>query len=311
MLDSLAGSRIRLRHIHCFVAVAQEHSIGKAAERLRLTQPAVSKTVAELEDILGARLFERGRAGAQLTREGELFLGRAIAVREALEAALSVVGSVTTPTETLRIGALPTLAPDLLPPALQALRRQRPEMRVLVRTGTNTALLEMLKAGTLDFALGRMAEPADSAGLAFELLYVEPLVLVTRPGHPLAAGADVSLTDVLRYPLLVSLRGTTPRHNAETLLQARGLRLPDNCTETLSVSVGRLLVKQSDTVWFVSAGAVRDDLEAGALAALRVPTEGTEEPVGLLHRSEAELSGAARVCMNIVRQLAEHRRAMR
>ncbi|HEY8555455.1 MAG TPA: pca operon transcription factor PcaQ [Burkholderiales bacterium] len=311
MLDTLSASRIRLRHIHCFVAVAQERGIGKAAERLRLTQPAVSKTLAELEDILGVRLFERGRGGAQLTREGELFLGRALAVREALEAALSAVGSVATPAETLRIGALPTLAPDLLPPALKALRRLRPETRVLVRTGTNTALLEMLKAGALDFALGRMAEPADTAGLAFELLYVEPLVLVTRPDHPLAARTDVSLTEVLRYPLLVSVRGTTPRRNAESLLQARGLRLPANCTETLSVSVGRLLVKQSDTVWFVSAGAVRDDLESGLLATLSVPTEGTEEPVGLLHRTEGELSAAARVCMNIVRQLAERRRAAR
>lgn len=302
------SSRVRLRHLHCFLAVAQERNIGRAAERLRLSQPAISKTLAELEEILGVKLLERGRFGAQLTREGEVFLGRALAVREALNAAMSAVGVAATPVvDTLRIGALPTLAPDLVAPALAAFRRKYPHARVTVRTAANKPLLEELKSGTVDFAIGRIADPTEIVGLSFEMLYVEPLVLVTRPAHPLAAQRAVSLNDVLAYPLLVFTRGTIPRHNTESFLRARGLRLPDNCTETLSVSLGRILVKQSDTVWFVPAGAVRDDLETGVLASLPVSTEGTEEPVGLLRRSEGAVTDAAHECMKIVRQVAVER----
>lgn len=299
------NQRIRLRHINCFVAVAQERNIGRAAEHLRLSQPAISKTLSELEEILGAKLLERGRFGAQLTRDGEIFLGHAISVCDALIAARNSVGGGVAPRpETLQIGALPTLAPDLLAPALATFRRTHRDARVIVHTAANKPLLEMLKAGRVDFVIGRMAEPSDIVGLSFELLFVEPLVLVARRGHPLVERSAISLNDVLTYPLLVSTRGTIPRHHTESFLQSRGLRLPDNCTETISVSLGRIITKQSDAVWFIPVGAVRDDIDSGALVPLEVSTEGTEEPVGLLYRAEGGVPGLAAAFMAIVRELA-------
>ena len=294
--------RLRLRHLNCFVAVAQEQHLGRAAERLRLTQPAVSKTLVELEQILGVTLLQRGRFGARLTRDGEVFLGHALAVRDALSAARRSVGAAAAPAvETLAIGALPTLAPDLLPPALRTLRETRAQARVIVHTAANRPLLEMLRAGTVDCVIGRMPEPAEAVGLSFELLLVEPLVLAVRPGHPLAARTGIPAHEILDYPLIVSTEGTVPRHHTESFLQAHELRLPRNCTETISVSLGRVLAQRSDAVWFVAAGAVRADLESGELARLPVVTEGTEEPVGLLFRAEGGASPLALELMRAVR----------
>ena len=84
MQRSLADSRVKFRHLQCFLAVAQFGGVQKAAESLSITQPAVSKTVAELEEILGVRLFERGRHGAVPTREGQLFMPHASACVSAL-----------------------------------------------------------------------------------------------------------------------------------------------------------------------------------------------------------------------------------
>lgn len=300
--------RLRLRHLNCFVAVAQEQHLGRAAERLRLTQPAVSKTLAELEQILGAQLLRRGRFGAKLTREGEAFLTHALAVREALAAARRSVGIGAAPSgETLAVGALPTLAPDLLPPALGAFREMHAQARVVVHTAANKPLLEMLRAGTLDCVIGRMPEPADAVGLSFELLFLEPLVLVVRRGHPLAGRAAVAPQQVLGYPLIVATPGTVPRHHTESFLQAHGLRLPAGCTETLSVSLGRVLTQQSDAVWFVAAGAVGADLAAGALVRLPVATQGTEEPVGLLYRAEGGVPRLALALMQAVRATTQAR----
>lgn len=78
--NSLFSQRIRLRHLHTFVAVAQQGTLGRAAETLNLSQPALSKTLNELEQLTGARLFERGRQGAQLTLPGEQFLTHAVRV---------------------------------------------------------------------------------------------------------------------------------------------------------------------------------------------------------------------------------------
>ena len=78
----LFNQRIRLRHLHTFVAVAQQGTLGRAAETLSLSQPALYKTLNELEELTGVRLFERGRLGAQLTTMGEQFLTHAVRVLE-------------------------------------------------------------------------------------------------------------------------------------------------------------------------------------------------------------------------------------
>nr|WP_294863621.1 LysR substrate-binding domain-containing protein [uncultured Pseudogulbenkiania sp.] len=302
-------SRIRLRHLHCFVAVAQEQNLGRAAARLMLSQPAVSKTLAELEEIAGARLFERGRLGATLTQDGEAFLVHAVAVLDTLGAAGRAVSKHDAPSPTLlRVGALPTVAIDLLPLALGEFRAQRPHTSVQVQTAANAPLLASLKAGEYDLAIGRMADPEMMVGLSFELLYVEPMIMVTRPGHPLQSDHPPSLETVLDYPLIVSPKGTIPRHNTESFLQSRGLRLPECLVETLSVSLARLLALRFDYVWFISAGAVRDDLERGLLARLPLATGGTEEPVGLLTRSEGRLSTPAQELIATIRDSAARQR---
>jgi LysR family pca operon transcriptional activator len=310
MEKALFASRIRLRHIQCFVAVAQERTLGKAAERLRLTQPAISKTLSELEAIVGARLFERGRLGAHLTGDGETFLAHAVAVLEALDAARNAVGAEQAPkTETVHIGALPTVAPDLIPTALTSFRRMHSHAKLVIHTAANAPLLAMLRAGEVDFVLGRMADPQMMVGLSFELLYVEPLILVVRPDHPLSQPGSVLLSDVVEFPLIVSPKGTIPRHNTESYFHSQALKLPANCTETLSVSVARMITRQSDSVWFTPAGAVRDDLATRMLVQLPVGTEGTEEPVGLLHRSEGVLAQSALEFIKALRAAAISRRA--
>lgn len=297
-------NRVRLRHLQCFVTVAQEQNLGRAAERLNLSQPAVSKTLAELEQLAGCQLVVRGRFGARLTTDGERFLSHAVSVTEALEdAARAISKGGRAHHETLRVTALPTVAPDILPAALAQLREQYPQVRVLVDIATNNRLLEKLKSGEADVAVGRMADPQLMVGLSFELLYVEPLVAVVQPAHPLVDD-EATLTRVLEYPLVVSASGTVPRHNTEHWFKVRGFDLPDNGLETLAVSVARLVVMQSQAVWFASVGAVRDDLARGLLVSLPLGFDGTEEPVGLVHRSDAIASPARTALMKILRSVS-------
>lgn len=302
-------SRIRLRHLDCFVTVAQTRNLGKAAAKLSLSQPAVTKILNELEAILGTTLVERSRQGAKLTRDGDAFLAHAVAVLDALHAAGAAVGPQREARhESVRIGALPTVAPDLLPGALQRFRRAHPQAQVSVQTTTNAALLGMLKAGEIDVAVARMADPELLVGLSFELLYVEPLVAAVRPGHPLAGRKSVTLQEVLSYPAMVAAQGTIPRHNTESHFAGHGLKLPANLTETLSISLARQLTRQSDTVWFAQRGAVRADLDDGTLIALALPTAGAEEPVGIARRSDAGIDGATLALIAALREEAALRR---
>ena len=278
---------VQLRHLRCLVAVAQERNLARAAGRLSLSQPAISKTLVELEQLAGTQLVERGRRGAQLTAPGQQLLAHALRVLETVgEAAQALSPASATRVVRLRIGALPSVAPALLPLALAEFQRRQPQVQVQVKSEANARLLEALRAGELDLVAGRMADPQLMVGLSFELLHVEPLVLAVRPGHPLAGRAQPAMQAVLGYPLVIYSQGTIPRHNTESLLSGFGLKLPAQHTETLVVSVARLLARESDAVWFTPLGAVADDLARKELVRLSVATQGTEEPVGLLLRSD-------------------------
>ena len=304
--ETTALARIRLRHLSCFVVVAQERTLARAAARLHLSQPAVSKTLAELEDLAGRRLVERGRAGTQLTPAGEEFLRYAVDVMRALESAAAVLTGAAVPiAPAVRVAALPTVACGLLVEALARLRERRPHAEVSVRTGDNPELLAWLKSGDVDVAVGRMAEPAMMQGVSFELLYAESLAVVTRPQHPLAVAGDkpVSPHELLDYPLVVPGVGTAPRHDVEGFFAGHGAALPPGRTETQSVSVARALTLVSDTVWITPQRPVQLDLDRRWLRRLNVPVTGNAEPVGILSRSGAAQIELAAQLIDILRAL--------
>jgi LysR family pca operon transcriptional activator len=314
---SLAESfarNVQLRHLRCFVAVAQERHLARAAERLALSQPAISKTLAELETMADTRLVERGSAGRRgvqgLTAAGEQLLAHALRVLEAVDASAQAMAPTSgARLERLRIGALPSVAPALLPQALASLRVQWPSVQLLVKSAANAALLDELRAGELDLVVGRMSDPRLMVGLSFELLHTEPLVFVARPGHGLAR-RGVSVQAVLGYPLVVYAEGTIPRHNTESFLSTLGLALPPSALQTLDVSVARALVAMTDSIWITPLGAARSELEAGRLVRLPIESVGTEEPVGLLLRSDAEPSALRSAMAGLLREGARRQSAL-
>ncbi|HDY9169945.1 TPA: LysR family transcriptional regulator [Klebsiella pneumoniae] len=300
--NGLFSQRIRLRHLHTFVAVAQQGTLGRAAETLNLSQPALSKTLNELEQLTGTRLFERGRLGAQLTLVGEQFLTHAVKVLDALNSAGQALNRKEgLNNDIVRIGALPTAALGILPTVIGQFHKQQKDITLQVATMNNTMLLAGLKSGEIDIGIGRMSDPELMSGLHYELLFLESLKLVARPGHPLLQ-ETVTLSRVMEWPVVVSPKGTVPRQNAEALLQSQGCKMPAGCIETLSASLSRQLTVDFDYVWFVPSGAVKDDLRRGVLTALPIATQGAGEPIGILTRVDATLTPGTQTLLSAIRK---------
>lgn len=300
--NGLFSQRIRLRHLHTFVAVAQQGTLGRAAETLNLSQPALSKTLNELEQLTGTRLFERGRLGAQLTLVGEQFLTHAVKVLDALNSAGQALNRKEgLNNDIVRIGALPTAALGILPTVIGQFHKQQKDITLQVATMNNTMLLAGLKSGEIDIGIGRMSDPELMSGLHYELLFLESLKLVVRPGHPLLQ-ETVTLSRVMEWPVVVSPKGTVPRQNAEALLQSQGCKMPAGCIETLSASLSRQLTVDFDYVWFVPSGAVKDDLRRGVLTALPIATQGAGEPIGILTRVDAILTPGTQTLLSAIRK---------
>lgn len=300
--NGLFSQRIRLRHLHTFVAVAQQGTLGRAAETLNLSQPALSKTLNELEQLTGTRLFERGRLGAQLTVPGEQFLTHAVKVLDALNTAGQALNrKEDASADVVRIGALPTAALGILPAAIGRFHQQQKSTSLQVATMNNTMLLAGLKSDEIDLGIGRMSDPELMGGLNYELLFLESLKLVVRPGHPLLQ-ETITLSRVMEWPVVVSPKGTVPRQNAEALLQSQGCKMPAGCIETLSASLSRQLTVDYDYVWFVPSGAVKEDLRQATLVSLPVPTQSAGEPIGILTRVDIPLSTGAQMLIAAIRK---------
>ncbi len=302
----MIDERIKFRHLQCVLAVARLGSLQRAAEALAISQPAVSKTLKELEALLGVRLVERGRKGAELTAAGAAFARYAEASMGALRQAVSSVAPGPGRSGPVRLGALPTVAPAIIPQLLARLQTpSKLSTHLRVHGGTNPQLLSQLRHGELDLVIGRFAEPALMLGLSFEHLYTDPLVLAVRPGHPLRLHSEAELVPrLLGHTLILPLPDTAIRHAADNFLSTRGLGRPEHLIETLSVSLARQLTLSSQAIWFTPLGPVSVDLQAGQLASLPVNTEGTEEMVGLILRADYRPGPAEQQVMDALHELA-------
>jgi LysR family pca operon transcriptional activator len=312
----MMDERIKFRHLQCFLAVAQHGSLQKAADVLAITQPAVSKTLKELEDLLGVRLFARGRKGAALTASGEAFAPHAGASVSALrEAVASVSPTRQQGSAVVTLGVLPTVAPWLMPRLLLRLDALAassglPAPSLRIHTGANPQLLTQLRQRELDLVIGRFAEPSFMLGLSFEHLYADPLVLALRPGHPLLVDPALNispLTHLQDFTVILPTQGTAIRQSTDSFFLTRGLGQPARTIETLSVSVARAYTLGSDALWCSPLGAVQAELSSGALMTLPVDMTGTEEMVGLTLRADMTPSPAQREVMTVVHQLAGER----
>jgi len=269
--------RIKFRHLVCFLEIAHQRSFAKAADALAVTQPAVSKTLKELEVLLAASLFERGKGGVNLTPAGVEFLRYAGPCVQALRDGVSSLRGGEHAVGQVKVGVLSTVEGLLIPEVVCRLHQRHTALVVSIATGPSAYLLGQLRVGELDLVVGRITDSPDLHGLTFEHLYSESMTLVVRPGHPLLATTEVALHRLADYPLVLPLAGTTIRQYADSLFVQCGVQQPRQRLETLSLALSRRYVLSSSAIWVAPQDAVRLDVRRGELVELNL---GIQEPGG-------------------------------
>ncbi|WP_276199215.1 pca operon transcription factor PcaQ [Chelatococcus sp. XZ-Ab1] len=301
----MADGRVRLRHLRTFLEVSRQHSIGKAAEVLNVSQPAVTKTIRELEAILGAPLFDREGRGIRLSHYGEVFLRHAGASIAAVQQGIdSVARARAGGGPPIRIGALPTVSTRIMPRAMAQFLAARTGSQTKIVTGENFVLLDQLRLGQLDIVVGRLAAPEQMAGLAFEHLYAEQVRFVVRTGHPLLSGR-LDFARIREFPILMPTRGSVIRPFVERFLLAHGIAELPGEIETVSDAFGRAFVRSSDAVWIISEGVVAADVADGLLQFLPIDTSETRGAVGLTTRQGEARHAAMEILSRAIRDTVE------
>jgi len=191
---------MELDQLRYFLQVAESGSFTRAAERLKISQPALSRSIQKLEEELGQPVFERKARSVCLTDTGALLQSRAHQVLTILE---DTKAEITDDGESgrVRVGAIPTIAPYFLPEVLRQFSREFPKAMLIVQENTTDNLLKSLTQGEIDLAI--LALPVPARYLEIEELFEEELLLVLPPDHPLVDREKIRPNDVEPYPFVL------------------------------------------------------------------------------------------------------------
>ena len=208
-----AGRAMELRHLRYFVVVAEEQNVTRAAERLHLSQPPLSRQIRDLEEELGVELFRRTAKSLALTDAGKVFLGEARAVLLRADQAVDAVRAASKNCQgKLRVGYAPSLTAQFLPDALRSFQADFPSVHVALHDLSSEECRQRLAAGKLDLALTIEPPGAARRGLLFEPVARHAVFCAVGPSHPLARKKSVRLKELAGEPFVVYAEEEYPEY---------------------------------------------------------------------------------------------------
>ncbi|WP_343640764.1 LysR family transcriptional regulator [Roseateles sp.] len=299
-------ARLKTRQLLLLIALDDHRNIHRASEALCMTQPAASKQLKDLEDMLEVRLFERLPRGMEPTLFGETMIRHARMALTSLAAAHDdIVALKKGLTGQVEVGVIMTPGMALLPRAIARVKAQAPLLRIGVQMDTSKVLLEQLKRGTLDFMIGRILEEDSAGGLQYEELSGEPACAVARLGHPLLARTDLTLQDLATQPWILPPPGSVLRHRWELMFRRAAIDPPADAVDTTALLVITALLQQTDALHVMPVEVARYYASLRALAILPIELPCSMDAFGIITREDHLLSPGARALLQEVRAVGK------
>jgi DNA-binding transcriptional LysR family regulator len=263
---------LQRRHMEVLVAIADSGSIHKAASRLGIAQPAVSRVLAEIERSVGARLFDRAASGSRPTPRCEALLAQA---RFLLRGLLRIDQIARGQPAAVRLGCIPRAMHTLMPFIVNAMPQAEdgtPALDLQVREDSSTVLLDAIRGAGLDFAVMRHLSGAAGIGphLAVDRLYDERPLVITRAGHPLGRRRQIALSALLGQRWVLPSVETTTRAVLDQFYREQGLAPIRPVLETRSFESILALVSGTELLSLIPESIARQHQRAGLVDVLNV-----------------------------------------
>ena len=287
---------LKLRQLHLLVALEDTGKLHDAAASLRLSQPAASRMLAEIERIVGTQLFERHSRGLLANHYGEAMIRRArTMLAELAQADREITALRSGEGGIVGVGAVMAPAAEVLVDAVATVRERLPRLQISVRVETSDALIEALLASQLDFIIARIPRTVDPSPFSYREHGPEAAYLVARNQHPLARRAEVLPHDLDGCDWVLQPRGSLLRHSVEAMLRRHGVRAPERVVSTPSVLMMIMLLTRTDMIAALSAPVADLLMVEGQLRRLALRESITVEPFGLITVKDRPLSPAVRI----------------
>lgn len=309
-LDRVFRSNLKLRHLQLVVALDEFRHLGRTAEFMAVSQPAVSRMLSEVEAMLGFTLFDRSvrgteptAAGAAVVRFARGVLAQYERTRDEIDAAASGAAGKT------RVGSMAVAMPVLLARAVQALKARSARATVQIEEGDLTHLLPKLRLGELDLFVGRLEPGYAAPDLQTETLYEEPMVVVAGPASEVAAMAAPRWADLAAMPCVMPPPWASLRVKLEQQFHRHGLQPSSDLMETSSYLATLTFIGARGAVGFLARSAAQHFARQGLCRILAVPLSLSLPPVGIITLREAVLPASSLQLIECLREAAAEQAA--
>lgn len=297
---------MKLHQLSALITAVETGSLRRAAERMRLSQPALSRSIRELEQDVGAKLLERTARGVEATVYGKALMVRGKLIDAELRQARNDIANLLAATHgDLSIGVTPVAAFSVLSRMLARFKSTRPQLRVGITEGMGASLINHLRQGDFDFVVGRMYESIDPREFRFDVLFQDSLVAFARRGHFLAHGRRI--TKAQRGACEWILPGLdSPARTAfqRAYLEHTGA-MPNNTIESNSFMAMLTILSQTDLVGIAPHQIFRGTWLQEAFSTLDLGFKFPPQPTGIIRRARSIPSTAAQFAIHELRQVAQ------
>lgn len=304
--DWRLGANLKPRHLQLLVSLDDFRTLAKVAHYFNITQPAVSKALADLERMLEVRLFERTGRGLEPTVYGQCMIRHARGLLSDLQHAGEELMSLRNgDSGRVAVGVLPASAPVLIPKSVAALKAEAPLTTVLLHEGPLATLLPELQVGNLDLIVGTIPPARLRAGLATETLYEDdPIVLVAGAHHPLVRRHKLRWKDLVDFPWIIPPPGASMREPFERALAERGLPVPANRVESVALICNKTILQETLAIGFFSRRIAEHYGDLGLVAMLPLEIPKLVGPIGAMWIQNKPQVPAAKRLLSSLKKVA-------
>jgi DNA-binding transcriptional LysR family regulator len=290
---------VEIAQVEAFVAVGTFGGFRRAADALRVTQPAISARIKALEESLGVRLFERGRTGLALSPAGRALRPHAEQLLHALALARQAVHDIRPASGgAVTIAAALSICTYLLPDVLKRFQAAHPKTLITVRSGHSKEVLEMVLAGEAELGVARSLHHPEIETVS---LRDDPLVLVAAPGTPMARARGARLAEVAAQPLILFDRGSSDWTLSHGLFRRAGL-VPNVVLEVESIEAAKRMVERGIGLAFLPQLAVVREIRRRRLIAVDVrDAEPLRRSLDVIHPRQRPLGAEAQALLRTLR----------
>ncbi|UDF36957.1 UNVERIFIED_ORG: LysR family transcriptional regulator [Shinella sp. XGS7] len=305
-IDRVLRSNLKLRHLQLLVALDQFRHLGRAAEFLALTQPAVSKTLAEIERLFGLDLFVRSTRGTEPTAYGSAVVRFARSVLADYERTRDEIAAVASGAAgRTSVGAMVVAVPVLLARAMERLKARSAQTTVAVEEGDLTRLLPRLRVGELDLFIGRLEPGYAAPDLEMEALYEEPMCVVAPAGHALARKTRPQWDHLAQAAWVMPPPWASSRIKLHQQFYRHGVNPPVDIVESASFLVTLNTMQQRGALGFWARSVARHYEALGLVKIVRIPVAIELPPVGIITMRGRLRTPASEQLIDCLRQVAQ------